>query len=68
MPRYRLQERAADASDLEDVAWLQVGRSYHGVALLSIWRQPVVRLFHPDGTGSVDLPREAVERYRTAVS
>lgn len=61
MPRYRLKHDSADVPGPDTVVWLKKGKAYHGIALLSFWDHPKVRLFHPEGEGMAEVPRESVE-------
>ena len=61
MPRYRLKQSRRDDASLEEAGWLDESTEYHGIALLPFTRKETVRLFHPDGEGTVELPRGDVE-------
>jgi len=61
MAWYRLKSDVKRTELQEYAEWLEDGTSYYGFALLFAWQEPRVRLYHPEGAGSTDLPREKVE-------
>lgn len=61
MPRYRLKTTRSDEASTEEVGWLDEATVYHGIALLQLSGKEKVRLFHPNGEGTIELPRDDVE-------
>jgi len=61
MPRYRLKPTRSEETSEEKAGWLDESTEYHGIALLPFTRKERVRLFHPNGEGTVELPRGDVE-------
>lgn len=61
MPRYRLKSTRTDSARTDEAGWLDEATEYHGIALLQFSRKEKVRLFHPDGEGTVEIPRRDVE-------
>ena len=61
MPRYRLKAARSDDVATKEAGWLDEATEYHGIALLQFSRKEKVRLFHPDGEGTVELSRGDVE-------
>lgn len=61
MPRYRLKQTRSRAESTQNAGWLEEATEYYGIALLQLFRKEKVRLFHPNGEGTVELPREDVE-------
>lgn len=61
MPRYRLKVARSEAVGTEEAGWLDEATEYHGIALLQFSRKEKVRLFHPNGEGTVEVPRGDLE-------
>lgn len=61
MPRYRLKAPRCESATTDGAGWLDETTEYHGIALLQFSRKEKVRLFHPDGEGTVEIPRKDVE-------
>ncbi|MFP3947682.1 MAG: hypothetical protein ACLFWG_03045 [Longimicrobiales bacterium] len=61
MPRYRLKQSRSRPASTREAGWLDEATEYYGIALLQLFRNEKVRLFHPNGEGTVELPREDLE-------